>query len=88
MEKSNAVTAVNISEQRIAAKISGSIVISGLAPMREITAGPSSLLGKPSTPKTSIQMNPREKRSLKSITKFTHFAVVLTASCERMRCSE
>jgi hypothetical protein len=50
----NAVTAVNMSEQRIAAKRGVFIVISGLAPMREITAGPSLLLGKPSSPQTSM----------------------------------
>jgi hypothetical protein len=39
-------TAVNISEQRIAAKISVFIVISGLKPMREITAGSRLTTGK------------------------------------------
>jgi hypothetical protein len=48
-----ATTAVNISEQRIAARISVLIVISGLEPMLEITAGPSSPRGKPSSPHTS-----------------------------------
>jgi hypothetical protein len=51
-KKGDAVTR-NISERRIAAKISVFIVISGLAPMKEITAGPGSPLGKPSSPHTS-----------------------------------
>src|SRR5436190_13085882 len=43
-----------IREQRIAARISVFIVISGLEPMREITAGPSSPPGKPNSPQTSM----------------------------------
>ena len=53
-QKRGAVTAVKISEQRIAAKKSVFIVISNLEPMREITAGPSSPLGKPNSPHTSM----------------------------------
>ena len=45
-EKSDAVTALNIKEQRIAASISVFIVISALEPMREITAGPKLATGK------------------------------------------
>src|SRR5262245_1539676 len=74
MEKSDAVTR-NISEQRIAAKVSVFIVISGSAPMREITAGRSSPLREIPVVRTHrCEMDRRETRSLKTSTNFTHFA--------------
>jgi redox-regulated HSP33 family molecular chaperone len=49
--------------------------------MREITAGPKLATGKAQQSAQIVcQINRREERSLKLITKFTYFAVVLTAS--------
>ena len=48
--------------------------------MREITAGPRLTTGASPVVRTHrYQTNRGEERSLKSITKFTYFAVVLTA---------
>jgi hypothetical protein len=80
MEKSDAVTAVNISEQRIAAKRSIFIVISDLEPdAKRLLPVQARHWESPVVRTHRGQTNRREKRSLKSITKFTYFAVVLTA---------
>ena len=55
MEKSDAVTAVNISEQRIAARISVFIVISRFgSDAKRLLPVQGSPLGKPSSPHTSM----------------------------------
>ena len=63
------------------ARISVFIVISGLKPMREITAGPSSPLGKPSSPHTS-----RVRRIAEKTAEVKHKCYQLNKRCEDFTC--
>src|SRR5262245_1660591 len=75
-----AATAVNISEQRIAARVSVFIVISRFGTdAKRLLPVQARHWESPVARTHRGQMNRRTERSFKSITKFTYFAVVPTA---------